>query len=275
MLDDDPAHGRALLDRALKLGLPNGLSARATRYNRDQWRSLLALAVRHGRNDLVGPLVEAVTAAAAEGSEGSVGAWTTLLDARNADATAAYLRVLDDAIATLSPRPSGAPRFAVERLLASLWTASPSEILRRLPPLLRSPHPSLRELGGEALARSLEWSPTTHGWWRLTAALRAPALAAAERMIEKVAAARDVVEARVLFLRASGVPLEGTRGPSWVPGLEASCRDRDPAIAANALRVLEAVAGDDGIVREIEGLRAPDRPRAIHAWLLDRGLAPK
>jgi hypothetical protein len=274
VLEDDPAHGRALLDRALELGLRDGFSARLTRYSRDQWCSLLALAVRHGRNDLVGPLVEAVTAAA-QSSESGLGTWKTLLDARNADATAAYVRVLDDAIAALARRPTGFSRHGIEWMLASLWTASPSEMLRRLPPLLRSPDPSLRELGGLALARSLEWSPTTHGWWRLTAAVRAPALAAAERMIEKVAAARDVVEARVLFLRASGVPLEGTRGPSWVPALEASCRDRDPTVAANALRVLEAVAGDDDIVQEIESLRAPDRPRAIHVWLLDRGLVPK
>jgi hypothetical protein len=268
----DPAAANLIFEKAFAAGPPSA----SARWEGDAWTRLVAEAVRRGKKALLSELARRVRAqTAAEEADGNVpSAPLLLLDIENPDAFAEFLRTLDGIPPSREWRGRPTTNWAYDRLLRALFVHRPAEFFPRVEALLESDDASVRGLAEDILSQTLCWQIAGFGWTRDIAARRRPQLEAVRPLLARLATAHDDVEARVILLRSLGVSLEGEISAAWIPALRAAAADLDPSVCENAIRLLEAVAGDVGVVEELDALRAPDRPQAIEGWLADRGLLP-
>jgi hypothetical protein len=266
----DPAAANVIFHQAFAAGPPSA----SARWEQDAWTSLVAEAVRRGKTDLLPELASRVRAqTAVEEAAGNVpSAPLLLLDTENPDALAEFLRFLDAMSPTSERRGRTTTNWEYERLLQALFLHHAAEFFPRVAALLAADDASVRGRGEDILSQTLCWQIAGFGWTRDVAARRGPRLDTARPLLARLATARSDVEARVIFLRARGVSLGGEPGASWIPALRTAASDPEPSVWQNAIRLLEVVAGDVGVVEELDRLRAPDRPQAIDGWLADRGL---
>jgi hypothetical protein len=241
----DAVEGRQALERGLagreRLFMPNRAS-------------LLALAVREGYDEYRDELIFLAELQA-------------LLASEDRQALEAYFRA-HDRKRSLEKDPSG----SADRLtrpyrdgLCALFPVSAPAFFERVLALLESPRLPERAGGLDLLERTL------HCDFGLSAAdfapVRAAKLARLRPLLKRLAGLTEP-EIRGAVLRELGVALEGQPGPAWAPALRRAAGSEDPAVAANALLLLEEVTDTPGCY-EFVSLPAAERARVVAARLRD------
>jgi hypothetical protein len=245
LLKLDPAEGRLALGRAL---------ARRERSTAADRAVFLALAVRHGRAEHLDELLRLPVS-------------PSLLLAADDRALARYLKDLDAGRSLSASRLSNRKHldYRYTGNLSRLFPAHAPAFFERVLGLLESPHLPEREAGVEALERALHWDCGFRA--EDFAAARAERLTQIRPLLKRLASLSQP-EIWAAVLRELGVKLEGKPGPRWVPALTKAALSADPAVAANALLLLEEVTDAPGCY-EFARLPGAERERVLLARLRD------
>lgn len=237
--------------------------------------SIYAAGIRAGRAELLDDLIAAVRADLKQAPTNPSLAWRprALLYTRNKKAEEEYLRILDG----MDPK-SPKLLFNMERpshdyflLLAHLFENHNRAFFPRMLAVLRSKSMAVRRKAAETLQRETLFCDFEFDHEAL-AARRAVQLAGIQRIFESLAG-RSGIEIRAEILRRLDVKLPGKPGRSWLPALVDAAASYDPAVARNALLLIEDVTQEYGC--EAFHYIPPDvRRRALAAFCRDRGLLP-
>jgi len=245
-----------------------------------QWQSqvrinLLSLAVRHGRSDLVGPLIAEVRIALRCLGHKWAKTWYTkpLLIADHPKAQREYLRLLDALDRVGDARPRVSPndyRAEYRMMLDELYREHRSEWARRVRALLGSARLSDRRCGVAIL--------TGRG---LVSAEEAAAMKRPDSRARTVAKLRSIVDALVSrpeeavfleILRGRGFDLPTAAGPHALQGLVAPLLAYDSATAKAACSAIVRITGNPEFTSFLQ-YSPPDRRKHLAAYAEDRGLA--
>ena len=246
-----------------------------------QWRSqvrinLLSLAVRHGRSDLVGPLIAEVriTLRCVGHPEWPKTGWHTepLLTADHPKAQRECLRLLDALDRAGDARPHVSPNYRMEYrvMLDELYPEHRSEWARRVRALLGSARLSDRRCGVAILVRM-----------GLVSAEEAAAMKRPDSRARTVAKLRGIVDALVKrseeavfleILRGRGFDLPTAAGPDALRGLVAPLLAYESATAKAACSLIVRITGNPEFTSFLE-YSPPDRRKHLAAYAKDRGLA--
>ena len=246
-----------------------------------QWRSqvridLLSLAVRHGRLDLVDPLIAEVRLALrclGRPEWPTVGSYTEpLLTADNPKAQREYLRLLDTLDRAGDARPNVSPNYRMEYLmmLEELYPEHRSQWARRVRTLLGSVRLSDRQCGVAILRRM-----------GLVSTEEAAAMKRPDSRIRTIARLRGTVEALVSrpeeavfldVLRGRGFDLPAAAGPDALSGLVGALLAYESATAKVACSLIVRITGNPEFTRFLQ-YSPPDRRKHLAAYAEDRGLA--
>jgi hypothetical protein len=187
--------------------------------------------------------------------------------ARRGPVTEADLALLDALPKTETSRYGhDRPTSAYRDALHELFPESREDYFHRVLLLLESRSLAERELGVEVLRRSLHWD---FGFdYQAFAGQRAAKLNQLRPILRKLSTLTEV-EMRAEVLRLRGVTLDGPCGKNWLSALRRAAVDLEPAIAANALEMIEEITGHYGC-RHLASLPAEQRGAALTAFLQDR-----
>ena len=246
-----------------------------------QWRSqvrinLLSLAVRHGRSDLVGPLIAEVRIAlrCMDGPKWPKTGWYTepLLTADNPKAQREYLRLLDTLDRAGDARPNVSPNYRMEYLmmLEELYPEHRSQWARRVRTLLGSVRLSDRQCGMAILRRM-----------GLVSIEEAVAMKRPDSRIRTVARLQGIARALVSrseesvflkVLRGREFDLPTAAGPDALRGLVGPLLAYESATAKVACSLIVRITGNPEFTRFLP-YPPPDRRKHLAAYAEDRGLA--
>jgi hypothetical protein len=246
LLRIDPVEGRRMLEQAL---------VRGERLPTHERAYLTALGVRYGYTEYRDELIRMAMPPA-------------LVLAEDDKALVPYLKFMD------ARRIHGPTRFDLEgdrrvytysNMLRELFPTFPSEFFSRIGILLESPHLPDRTTAVELLESTLHWDLGFIA--EDFAAVRAEKLVRIRPLLKRLAGLSEGAM-RVAVLRKLGVLLDGQPGAAWIPVLTKAVVSEDPAVAANALLVLEEVAQTPGCY-EFRSLPPAERARVLQARLRD------
>ncbi len=261
----DETKGKAALKTALENRRPYPLAIQC---------EVLALAVGHGRAELLDELLKTVRQAFDFERKGpglpSSQRW--LLVARNDKALAEYLRILDE-----SKRLVWADAVADEQvdplygtMLQGLWPEQPGPYFQRAGELLESPALPVRRVGELALFHALYWNLDLRSWD--FAAVRAEKLKTVLPELNNLAKMPEP-QMRSHLLGLLGVELSGEPGKAWIGRLSQAALSFQTPIARNALRLIELVSGEYGCGM-LTIFRRGQREAALKLFLSNRLLQP-
>lgn len=282
LLQVAPVRGKPLLDRSL---------ARAGDYPRRTRAGIFALGIRYGHR----PLPEALIAtyhlspdeerryaqAVAEEQRTRVYRGDTqkmradpqaLLLSGDPTAYAEYLRQLDGnrrlvyaSFGNFTNEQSLDTTYTT--MLDALFPNHPADYVAHVLTLLQSPLLPEREAGRESLERTLFWGFGVDS--QALAADRAAQIARATPRLEALSRTSSLAAARALVLAAHGITLHGRDGRGWLPVLARAALSLHPAVARNALALIEQITGATGLREKVAVLPPAQREAALAAFGLD------
>jgi len=272
----DPTAAHPLLDRALQM--------RGNR-SRHERAPLLALGVANGHGELLGELMHLVTvadqqqrASASPPFDGTeLGSFNeadadprVLLWVRQPQATALYLKVLDERLTDLDNEEPFYDRRhrlspAPAELLQALFAEHPREFFERTSRAMGSPSLAQRQVAEQVLNNTLGWDLDLEA--QTLARARTLKLKTIQPLMARLGTL-DEPQLRELLLEQLGFSVPSSPAARQNALLHLAS-DLDPAVAFNARRLLELMLGDDS-VEGLVGLSPSQKEIAFKALLHDR-----
>lgn len=210
---------------------------------------LLALALRYGWHDLRGEFLRDVA-----------------LSSRDEKALAFYLQQLAAAKKVKSYRRMEYVDWPYTGGLDKLFPEHPAPFFDIVLQLLESSSLPERSAGAGALTRALHWDFDFDD--RACASMRTEQLHDLRPLLKRLGSLSEM-EMRAQVLREWGMELAGTPGRAWLPALRQAALRSDPAVAKNALFLLEEISGAFGCI-EFYHFAPALRARALEAFFKDR-----